>query len=292
MNERRDPDALQALESRRAESTRAILLAPLLALLLQPFLLIALGNENVGWLARLAVLAAAWGALLAAIWTMLRSRAREAQFEAELEAAGIEGLRPEALPRPRHHEPPEPPPPAPGVTGLTPPPPREPVTPKLEAALAPAADGDPVPETGEESLPPETGEEQLPGESPLPDPPPTSSSEAGELPLPEGTEGEAETEVFAAESETELIEEPGAEPRPAAEIEEGEPQEQQPQADEPRQKRRGGRPKREREPWVRRWDHHVVWWASGPEHARPYMAWALALGLFAVADLAVFLATI
>jgi hypothetical protein len=282
---------LQALERRRAESTRAMLLAPLLALLAQPFLLIALGDENVGWLGRLAVLAAAWTALLAAAWTVLRSRAREAQYETALEFAGVGGLRPERLERPRHHRRSEPP--APGATALDVPRPprREPATPALESVSPPPG------ETAEEPLPGEPGEEPLPEKAPLRDAEPltpltdaepqTPPPDGEEAPLSEETgestpaADEAETEVFGAEGETELIEEPPPEAGPAEEIEEGEPQEELPRA-----------AKREREPWVRRWDHHVVWWASGSEHARPYMAWIAAIGLFALADLAVLLATI
>jgi hypothetical protein len=51
-------------------------------------------------------------------------------------------------------------------------------------------------------------------------------------------------------------------------------------------------PRQEREGWVARWDRHLVWWAAGETHAKSYMAWVAALGLFMLADVAVYLATV
>lgn len=51
-------------------------------------------------------------------------------------------------------------------------------------------------------------------------------------------------------------------------------------------------PRAEREGWVARWDRHLVWWAAGETHAKSYMAWVAALGLFMLADVAVYLATV
>jgi hypothetical protein len=46
------------------------------------------------------------------------------------------------------------------------------------------------------------------------------------------------------------------------------------------------------EDWVRRWDRHLTWWASGESHAKAYMAWAATLALFMLADVAILLATV
>ncbi|MGE0506374.1 MAG: hypothetical protein AB7P38_13340 [Solirubrobacterales bacterium] len=107
-----EPITLQRLESRRGETWQGLWLAPLLTLVGQGFLLLALANENVGWLGRAAVLAAALGASLAAIWSVLRAHAREVQYseaiDAEL-AATADGeyvdVRAAALPRPRRRRP-------------------------------------------------------------------------------------------------------------------------------------------------------------------------------------------
>ena len=98
----------------------------------------------------------------------------------------------------------------------------------------------------------------------------------------------------AAESEAEAVEEP-AEPEPIAGAADGEdetavidpdptpaPTPPRPPAEEPRQEREG---------WVARWDRHLVWWAAGETHAKSYMTWVSTLGLFMLADVAVYLAT-
>lgn len=54
----------------------------------------------------------------------------------------------------------------------------------------------------------------------------------------------------------------------------------------------GAEPRAEREGWVARWDRHLTWWAAGETHAKSYMAWIATLGLFALADVAVYLATV
>jgi hypothetical protein len=51
-------------------------------------------------------------------------------------------------------------------------------------------------------------------------------------------------------------------------------------------------PPEPREDWVRRWDRHLTWWASGESHAKAYMAWAATLALFMVADVAILLAAV
>jgi hypothetical protein len=97
-----------------------------------------------------------------------------------------------------------------------------------------------------------------------------------------------------SEPEPEAVEEPAA-PEPIAGGADGEdettvidptptpaPQPAPPPADEPRQEREG---------WVARWDRHLVWWASGETHAKSYMTWVATLGLFVLADVAVYLAT-
>ena len=48
----------------------------------------------------------------------------------------------------------------------------------------------------------------------------------------------------------------------------------------------------EREGWVARWDRHLVWWAAGETHAKSYMVWVATLGLFMLADVAVYLAAV
>jgi hypothetical protein len=105
---------LERLESRRGETWQGLWLAPLLTVVGQGFLLLALADEAVGWLGRAAVLVAAVGANLAAIWSVLRAHAREVQYseaiDAEL-AATAEGdyadVRAAALARPRRRRPEE-----------------------------------------------------------------------------------------------------------------------------------------------------------------------------------------
>ena len=84
---------LERLERRRGETWQGLWLAPLLTIVAQGFLLIVLGEEAVGWLARAAVLAAALVANLAAIWSVLRAHAREVQYseaiDAELAATAV-----------------------------------------------------------------------------------------------------------------------------------------------------------------------------------------------------------
>jgi hypothetical protein len=208
---------LQRLESRRGETWQGLWLAPLLTIVAQGFLLLVLSNENVGWLARAAVLAAALGASLAAAWSVLRAHAREVQYseaiDAEL-AATADGdyadVRAAALPRPRRRRP-------------------EP------AAARPAV------ESGTEDAAEETEEPQPAAAAANPD-------------------GEDETTVL----------DPDPTPPPPAAAE----------------------PREEREGWVARWDRHLVWWAAGETHAKSYMVWVAALGLFMLADVAAYLATI
>ena len=109
---------LERLERRRGETWQGLWLAPLLTIVAQGFLLIVLGEEAVGWLARAAVLAAALVANLAAIWSVLRAHAREVQYseaiDAELAATAVgdyADVRAAALARPRRR-PPTPPTPA------------------------------------------------------------------------------------------------------------------------------------------------------------------------------------
>jgi hypothetical protein len=103
---------LQRLERRRDETWQGLWLAPLLTVVAQGFLLIALADEGVGWLARAAVLTTALGASLAAIWSVLRAHAREVQYseaiDAELAATAVgdyADVRAAALPRPSRRRP-------------------------------------------------------------------------------------------------------------------------------------------------------------------------------------------
>jgi hypothetical protein len=98
---------LERLEHRRGETWQGLWLAPLLTIVAQAFLLIVLGDEAVGWLARAAVLAAALTANLAATWSVLRAHAREVQYseaiDAELAATAVgdyADVRAAALTRP------------------------------------------------------------------------------------------------------------------------------------------------------------------------------------------------
>jgi hypothetical protein len=103
---------VQRLECRRGETWQGLWLAPLLTIVAQGFLLIALADETVGWLARAAVLAASLAANLAALWSVLRAHAREVQYseaiDAEL-AATADGdyadVRAAALARPSRRRP-------------------------------------------------------------------------------------------------------------------------------------------------------------------------------------------
>ena len=212
---------LQRLESRRGETWQGLWLAPLLTIIGQGFLLLALADENIGWLARAAVLAAALGANLAAAWSVLRAHAREVQYseaiDAELAATAVgdyADVRAAALPRPRRRRP-EP----------------APAHPAAEKGTEDAG------EEREEPQPAAAATPDAEGETTVLDPDPT--------PAPDPTP-----------------------PAPAAEARE------------------------EREGWVARWDRHLVWWAAGETHAKSYMAWVAALGLFMLADVAVYLATV
>ncbi len=210
---------LQRLESRRGETWQGLWLAPLLTIVGQGFLLLTLADENVGWLGRVAVLAAALGANLAAAWSVLRAHAREVQYSEAIDAeiaamavADYADVRAAALPRPRRRRPE----PAPGRPGA-------------EKGTEDAAEER---EEAEESQP-------------------AASTATG---------GDGEDATTAIE--------PDPTPTPAAE------------------------PRLEREGWVARWDRHLVWWAAGETHAKSYMAWVAALGLFMLADVAVYLATV
>lgn len=93
-------------------------------------------------------------------------------------------------------------------------------------------------------------------------------TDAGQSPVtPASDEAEADAE---GEDETAVID-PTPTPTPP------------PPAEEPRQEREG---------WVKRWDRHLVWWASGETHAKSYMVWVATLGLFMLADVAAYLATV
>jgi len=216
---------LERLESRRGETWQGLWLAPLLTIVAQGFLLIALADENVGWLARAAVLAAALAASLAATWSVLRAHAREVQYseaiDGELAATAVgdyADVRAAALPRPSRR-------------------------PRSADPARPAAT------------------------SAVTDPAPTL---AGKTPAAPQRDEEGGVEKGGSEGETEVIE-PGPKPTPPP------PTEQ---------------PKPERESWVVRWDRHLVWWAAGETHAKSYMAWVATLGVFMLADVAVYLATI
>jgi hypothetical protein len=223
---------LQRLESRRGETWQGLWLAPLLTVVGQGFLLLALADENVGWLGRAAVLAAALGANLAAAWSVLRAHAREVQYseaiDAELAATAVgdyADVRAAALPRPRRRRPESEPAARPGA--------------ELATALPGAEAG-----TGDDAEEPQPAGAASPAEEPQP-------AAAG-----------------ADDDATSAIE---SDPMPA------------PPAAEPREEREG---------WVARWDRHLVWWAAGETHAKSYMAWVAALGLFMLADVAVYLATV
>jgi hypothetical protein len=198
---------LERLESRRGETWQGLWLAPLLTIVAQGFLLIALADENVGWLARAAVLAAALAASLAAAWSVLRAHAREVQYseaiDGELAATAVgdyADVRAAALPRPKRR------------------------------AAAPSA---------------------------------TGPSPVEETPAEPTEDGEGETATLVADSD------PTPPPPPTDK-----------------------KPEREREGWVVRWDRHLVWWAAGETHAKSYMAWVATLGVFMLADVAVYLATV
>lgn len=222
---------LQRLESRRDETWQGLWLAPLLTIAGQGFLLLALSDENVGWLARAAVLAAALGANLAATWSVLRAHAREVQYseaiDAELAATAVgdyADVRAAALPRPRRRSP--------------------------ESALPgqePVDDTEPAP--------------ARPGAERETDDPAAEPVAAEKSPAAAAGDEEGETTVLEPDSVA-------TPPPPAAE------------------------PREEREGWVSRWDRHLVWWAAGETHAESYMAWVAALGIFMLADVAVYLATV
>lgn len=224
---------LERLERRRSETWLGLWLAPLLTILAQALLLGVLADERIGWLARAAVLVAALGAALAALWSVLRAHAREVQYseaiDAELAATAerdYADIRPAALARPRRR-------------GPNPVPPRpEPETGESEAAVAP------------EPAAPETEERAVPA---------TAAVSAAD--------GEGKTEVI----------DPDPTPPPGA-------------ATPPPPPALERKPAREH--WVSRWDRHIAWWAAGETHAKAYMAWAATLGLFMLADVAAYLATI
>jgi hypothetical protein len=107
VDRQRELVTLERLERRRGETWPGLWLAPLLTLVAQAFLLGVLADENVGWLARAAVLVAAVAGCLAAIWSVLRAHAREVQYAeaiAAISSGASDGrhpdLRPSALPRP------------------------------------------------------------------------------------------------------------------------------------------------------------------------------------------------
>jgi hypothetical protein len=218
---------LQRLESRRGETWQGLWLAPLLVIVAQAFLLLALADEGIGWLARAAVLAAALASCLAAAWSVLRAHAREVQYSEAIDgelAATADGdyadVRAAALPRPKRR------PAAPAATGAT----GSDPTPLGKNPAAPLEDAG--------------GLEANPGDG-APD-----------------TDGEGETAILDADPTAPTPPPPSEQPKP------------------------------EREGWVSRWDRHLVWWAAGETHAKSYMAWVATLGVFMLADVAVYLATI
>lgn len=213
---------LQRLESRRGETWQGLWLAPLLVIVAQAFLLLALADEGIGWLARAAVLAAALASCLAAAWSVLRAHAREVQYseaiDGELAATAVSDyadVRAAALPRPKRRP------------------------------AAPAATGPGPTSAGDTTAEPQEDEAEPVGAA--------------------GTDGEGETAILDSG-----LDPTAATPPPP-------PSEQ---------------PKPEREGWVSRWDRHLVWWAAGETHAKSYMAWVATLGVFMLADVAVYLATV
>lgn len=238
---------LERLERRRSETWLGLWLAPLLTILAQALLLGVLADERVGWLARAAVLAAALGAALAALWSLLRAHAREVQYseaiDAELAATAerdYADIRPAALARPRRRGPnPVPPRPEPETGESEAVPPVEPAAPAATAA-------------------PET--EEKPASAVGPNPGAEAAADA------DGDDG-GETAVIDPD--------PTPPPRDATPPPPPAPERKPP-----------------REHWVSRWDRHIAWWAAGETHAKAYMAWAAALGLFMLADVAAYLATV
>jgi hypothetical protein len=116
VDRRRELVTLEALERRRQESSENMWLAPVLTMTAQAFLLQVLSKPSLGWLARVAVLAAGLAATIAALWSLLRAHAREVQYSeaiAEWTAGSgyIPDVRPSALHRPtRRAATPDPPP--------------------------------------------------------------------------------------------------------------------------------------------------------------------------------------
>jgi hypothetical protein len=107
-----------------------------------------------------------------------------------------------------------------------------------------------------------------------PEPPPAAEPEPGAEPIAVAADSEPAIAGGAdGEDETAVID-PDSTPAPTP---------PPPPAEEPRPEREG---------WVARWDRHLVWWAAGETHAKSYMAWVGALGLFLLADVAVYLATV
>jgi hypothetical protein len=106
VDRQRELVTLERLERRRGDTWQGMWLAPLIAIVAQAFLLGVLVDENIGWLARAAVLVAAVATSLSAIWSVLRAHAREVQYsEAISEWTGESDgyhpdLRPSALSRP------------------------------------------------------------------------------------------------------------------------------------------------------------------------------------------------
>jgi hypothetical protein len=101
---------LERLERRRGDTWQGIWLAPLIAIVAQAFLLGVLVDENIGWLARAAVLVAAVATSLSAIWSVLRAHAREVQYSEAIAALDPDepDIRPAALSRPQRRRTKEP----------------------------------------------------------------------------------------------------------------------------------------------------------------------------------------
>lgn len=122
---------------------------------------------------------------------------------------------------------------------------------------------------------PETGESEAVAAEPAP-------AETEEQPATAATTGDARGDVGKAhdtsEGETEVLE-PNPTPTPP-------PRDPAPPAPPAAER------KLPREHWVSRWDRHIAWWAAGETHAKAYMAWAATLALFALADVAAYLATV
>jgi hypothetical protein len=94
---------LDLLERRRASLDQGLWQAPALTFTAQAFLLQVLTNDDVNWGARLSILIAGLVATVAAVFSLIRGRAREVLYAdalaSYLSGAGLPGTRPGELPR-------------------------------------------------------------------------------------------------------------------------------------------------------------------------------------------------